>query len=121
MAQANITINLPKSTADDKTAIIRGFVKNKDRKAVRRASLADTEIDPSEMKGEEVTIKLKAANMAGVTDTQVQCLLISYEGNTENPFEAMMDSEFEEDMEAVEAAVQKLFDKGGDAKATAKK
>lgn len=122
MAQENITIKLPKSTAENPTAIIRGFVKNKDRKAIRRASLMGTEIDPKDIdENDKINIKLKAENMGDVTDEQVKRLLISYEGITENPFDALLESEYEDDMNAVEAAVQKVFNKGGDAEAVAKK
>jgi hypothetical protein len=122
MAQENIIVKLPKSKSENATAVIRGFVKNKDRKAIRRASLIGTEIDPKDIgEDDKVNIKLKAENMGGVVDEQVKRLLISYEGNTEDPYEALLESEYEEDMTAVEEAVQKVFNAGGDAKATAKK
>lgn len=122
MAQAPITIELPGSTEDNKReAVVRSFVKNKDRKAIQRISLKDTEIDPEEVKDDQVRVKMRAENMVDVTSEQVRRLLISYLGNTDDPYEALLESEHEEDMDAVEEAVQKIFDKGGDADANAKK
>lgn len=118
MAQEDITIKLPGSGGE---AVIRGFVKNKDRKAIKRLSLLGTEVSPDDIKDDVVKVKLKAENMVEVSSEQVRRLLISYDGDTENPYEAMLESKFEEDMDAVEEAAQDVFGKGGDDKAHAKK
>lgn len=118
MPQAPITIQLPGSGGE---AILRSFVKNKDRKAIQRLSLAGTEISQEDIKDDKAQVKLQAQNMVDVTSEQVKRLLISYDGNTEDPYRAMEESEYEEDMDAVETAAQKIFDRGGDAEATAKK
>lgn len=122
MAQAPITIKLPSSTPEEeKVAVIRSFVKNKDRKAIQRISLEGTELSPEDVKDDQVTVKLRGENMIKVTEEQVRRLLISYEGDANTPYETMMDSEHEEDMDAVEKAVQKVFGEGGDAEANSKK
>lgn len=118
MAQAPITIQLPGSKGE---AVIRAFVKNKDRKAIQRISLEGTELSPEDVKDDQVTVKLRGENMIRVTEEQVRRLLISYDGDSDTPYDTMMDSEFEEDMEAVEKEVQKVFGEGGDANANAKK
>jgi hypothetical protein len=121
MAQAPVTIKLPGCGGE---AVLRSFVKNKDRKAIRRIALKGTEVAPEDLDGLEegkVKIKMAGENMVAVTTEQVRRLLISYDGVSENPYDAMLDSEYEEDMEAVEAAAQRIFEKGGDAKAAEKK
>lgn len=118
MAQSPITVKLPGCGGE---AVIRGFVKNKDRKAIQRISLEGTEVSPEDVKDDKVTLKLRGENMLRVNEEQVRRLLISYNGDADTPYDTMMDSEYEEDMEAVEQAVQKVFGEGGDADANAKK
>lgn len=107
MAQENITIKLPGSKTE---AVIRSFVKNKDRKNVQRALMAGKEMGQND-NPEEITIP--AENLTDMVEAQVRALLISVDGNTDDPYEVLMESEFEEDLTAVEEAVQKVFDKGG--------
>lgn len=112
MAQENITVKLPGSGG---VAEIRSYVKNKDRRAIRRAALASKEFDQKEMeanKDGEVSFKIKGDSLTDILDLQIKCLLVAYDGNTEDPFAALEDSEYEEDMEAVENAVKAVFDKG---------
>lgn len=114
MAQENITIKLPGSGGE---ATIRPFVKNKDRRAIRRAAIAKKEFKQEELEAAgdsdgNMTFTLKGDDLIDVMDIQLKCLLLSYEGNTEDPFGAMSDSQYEEDMSAVEDAVKKVFDMG---------
>ncbi len=117
MAQAPITIQLPSGGE----AILRSFVKNKDRKAIQRLSLQGTELSPEDVQDDKVTVKLRGENMIAVTEEQVRRLLISYRGITDNPYDALMDSESEEDLEIIEKKAQEIFGEGGDAEANAKK
>lgn len=109
MAQENVTVKL--STGGE--AVLRGFVRIKDRRAVRRAlfegqtvSVSDDEMDES--------IEMSLANAMDVTDLKVERLLISFDGETEEPFEALMNSTSEEDYMAIQKAASTIF---GDDKA----
>lgn len=111
MAQENITVKLPGSKG---IAVIRGFVKNKDRKAVQRVLVGNKEFG----EGDDVeTVKVPASNLFDSVEVQVKALLLSVtdkDGNmAEDPYEWLLDSKYEDDMTAVEAAVQKVFGNGG--------
>lgn len=120
MAQVPIEVKLP---GCDGVAHIRSFVKNKERKAVQRALVSNSEFDPNtiEDKGEEVSFNIKAVDAVSNIDIKTKFLLLDYNGNSENPYEEMMESEFEEDMDAVETAVARVFDKNKSKEAVAKK
>ncbi len=107
MAQENTTIKLPKSGVD---AVIRSFVKNKDRKAVQRALMAGKEMGQND---DPENITIPASNLTNMVEAQVRALLIAVDGDTNDPYNILMESEHEEDLAAVEEAVQKIFDKGG--------
>lgn len=122
MAQENITVKLPGSGGE---AIIRPFVKNKDRRAIRRAVIASKEFSQKELEAAEdnngdMTFTIKGDDLNDVMDVKIKCLLLSYEGNTDDPFGAMDESQYEQDMNAVEEAVKNVFDKEDD-KNSAKK
>ena len=122
MAQENITVTL----SGDRTAVIRSFVKNKDRRKIQRAMLAGKEYTSEELeamdngKGEiKMTISREA--LVGVTEVQIECLLIEYNGNRHDPFEELMDSDSEEDYNLIEKAVVGVFGKAGNQAAAEKK
>ncbi len=122
MAQENITVKL----SGDRTAVIRSFVKNKDRRKIQRAMLAGKEYTSDELeamdngKGEiKMTISREA--LVGVTEVQIECLLIEYNGNRHDPFEELMDSDSEEDYDLIEKAVVGVFGKAGNQAAAEKK
>jgi len=113
MAQENITVKLPGCGGE---AIIRPFVKNKDRRAIRRAVMASKEFSQQELEaaGDDdgnMSFTIKGNDLNDVMDVKVKCLLLSYDGNTDDPFNAMNESEYEEDMNAVEEAIKTVFDK----------
>lgn len=119
MAQENTIIDLPGSGGK---AEIRSFVKNKDRKAVQRVLVGNKEFG----EGDDTSqIKVPASNLFDSVEIQVRALLISVrdkEGNQhEDPYEALLESEYSEDLDAVEAAVQKVFGSGNDKDAAEKK
>lgn len=122
MTQENITVKL----SGDRTAVIRSFVKNKDRRKIQRAMLAGKEYTSEELeamdngKGEiKMTISREA--LVGVTEVQIECLLIEYNGNRHDPFEELMDSDSEEDYDLIEKAVVGVFGKAGNQAAAEKK
>ena len=121
MAQENITVTL----SGDRTAVIRSFVKNKDRRKIQRAMLSGKEYTSEELeamdngKGEiKMTISREA--LVGVTEVQIECLLIEYNGNRHDPFEELMDSDSEEDYDLIEKAVVGVFGKAGNQAAAEK-
>lgn len=122
MAQENITVTL----SGDRTAVIRSFVKNKDRRKIQRAMLSGKEYTSEELeamdnsKGEiKMTISREA--LVGVTEVQIECLLIEYNGNRHDPFEELMDSDSEEDYDLIEKAVVGVLGKAGNQAAAEKK
>ncbi len=111
MAQENITVELPGCGGE---AVIRSYIKNKDRKAISRMVFAGKEFKQSELveaskKGEDIELTIPGVNLGSVTNEQTRRLLISYDGNTKEPYEEMMESEYKEDMDVVENVVRAVF------------
>lgn len=113
MAQEPKTIELN----GGRTAVIRSFVRNKDRRKVIRAALANQEMtgNSADANG-DIQFTLKGSDAIDYVDAQVEALLIEYNGNADTPFEELMDSEFEEDMNTISEAVQAIFEVSGDPK-----
>lgn len=122
MAQENITVNL----SGDRTAVIRSFVKNKDRRKIQRAMLAGKEYTSEELeamdngKG-EIKMTISRESLVGVTEVQIECLLLEYDGNRYDPFNQLMESDSEEDYDLIEKAVVGVFGKAGNQVAAEKK
>lgn len=122
MAQENITVKL----SGDRTAVIRSFVKNKDRRKIQRAMLAGKEYTSEELeamdsgKG-EIKMTISRESLVGVTEVQIECLLLEYNGNTYDPFNELMESDSEEDYDLIEKAVVGVFGKAGNQAAAEKK
>lgn len=112
MAQENITVKLPGCGGE---AVIRGYIKNGDRKAVQGIMLASQKFNSDNLADSRgnVTFTIDGTTLTAVTEEQTRRLLISYNGNSMDPYSAMLDSEFQEDMDAVEAAVREVFVAGG--------
>lgn len=99
--------------ADGRYAVVRNFLKNRDRSRIRRAVLSGKEYTSKEFKkGFEMTVS--GAALADLTDSQIEIFLVDYNGNTEDPFDALMDSEFEEDYIKISNAVQNIVQKAGE-------
>lgn len=122
MAQENITVTL----SGDRTAVIRSSVKNKDRRKIQRAMLAGKEYTSEELeamdngKG-EIKMTISRESLVGVTEVQIECLLIEYNGNRYDPFHELMESDSEEDYDLIEKAVVGVFGKAGNQAAAEKK
>lgn len=122
MAQENITVKL----SGDRTAVIRSFVKNKDRRKIQRAMLAGKEYTSEELeamgngKG-EIKMTISRESLVGVTEVQIECLLLEYNGNTYDPFNELMESDSEEDYDLIEKAIVGVFSKAGNQAAAEKK
>ncbi len=96
--------------ADGRYAVVRNFLKNRDRSRIRRAMFAGKEYVAKDLReGFELTISGQA--LTDLVDSQIEIFLVDYCGNTENPFDALMDSEFEEDYEKISQAVQEVVQK----------
>ena len=120
MAQENQIIDLPGSGGK---AEIRSFVKNKDRKAVQRVLVGSKEFGEND---DTSKIKVPASNLFDSVEVQVRALLISLRDKDNNlfegdPYDVLLESEYSEDLDAVEAAVQKIFGNGNDKDAAEKK
>ena len=122
MAQENTTIEL----GEGRKAVIRSFVKNKDRRRIQRAMLSGKEYTQEELermdndKG-EIKMTISRESLVGVTEVQVECLLIEYNENRFDPFEELMESDNEDDYDRIEKAVVAVFNKSGNQKAAEKK
>lgn len=111
MSRENITVQL---LGCGGIAEIRSFIKNRDRKAVQRAMLASKEYKQSDLKASEggsIELTIAGSDLVDITGEQTRCLLVSFNGIVDNPYEAMLDSECEEDMLAVETAASEVFNK----------
>lgn len=107
MDRENIVLHLPKSGVE---AVIRSFVKNRDRKAVQRALMAGKELHQDD---DPTKIGIPAENVGKMVEAQCRALLISVGDETVNPYDVLLDSEYSEDLDVVEAEVQKIFDERG--------
>lgn len=122
MAQDNTIIEL----GEGRKAVIRSFVKNKDRRRIQRAMLSGKEYTQEELermddgKG-EIKMTISRESLVGVTEVQVECLLIEYNENRFNPFEELMESDNEDDYDRIEKAVVEVFNKAGNQKTAEKK
>lgn len=113
MAQDPTTIELK----DGRTATIRSFVRNKDRRKVLRAALASQELSEDSVSSNgDVQFTLKGSDAIDYVDAQVEALLLEYNGNTRTPYKELEDSEHEDDYTTISEAVQKIFEASGDPK-----
>lgn len=106
MDKEHSVLRLPKSGVE---AVIRSVVKNRDRKAVQRALMTGKELHQDD---DPTKIGIPAENVGKMVEAQCRALLVSVGGETVNPYDVLLDSEYAEDLEAVESEVQKLFDAG---------
>lgn len=88
-------------------AIIRGFVTIRDRQKVNAIIFGDKEADEQDVASGK--IKVKFVNLLESVEEQIKLLIISFNGNSENPYEALMECTNEEDYNAVRDAVTELF------------
>ena len=105
MSNREIRIDL----ADGRWAVVRGFIKNRDRSAYNQAVFGSQKVSMSELEAGDGEISLEMGGMVGASDHLIKRLLLDYCGNTENPFEALMDSEFGDDYEIIGKRVQEVF------------
>lgn len=95
---------------DGRYAVLRNFLKNRDRSRFQREMLAGKEYSASEFKA-NMEIKLVGDALVRAMELQAEILLMDYNGERENPFEALMDSEFEEDYNTILSKAGEIFGK----------
>lgn len=105
MSNREIRIDL----ADGRYAVMRGFIKNRDRSAYNRAIFGDQKVSAGEIDAQNGDISLEVGSMIGANDSLIKILLLDYCGNASDPFEALMDSEFGDDYEEIGRRVQSVF------------
>lgn len=95
--------------ADGRYAVIRNFLKNRDRARIQRAAFIGKEFKMDDL-NQENEISLSGEALIAIQEAQMEILLMDYNGERENPFEALMDSEFEEDYSKIMAETGKVFE-----------
>ena len=94
--------------SDGRYAVLRNFLKNRDRSRFQRGMLAGKEYSASELK-EDMEIKLVGDAMIGAMELQAEILLMDYNGERENPFESLMESEYEADYNTIVTKASEIF------------
>lgn len=92
-------------------AVLRSFVKIKDRRAARRALFEGQTItvDTNNASSIDEQVDMALINAIDNIDIKIERLLLSFNGNSDDPFDALMESESEEDYVAIQEAVSKIF------------
>ena len=94
--------------ADGRYAVIRNFLKNRDRSKIRKAAFANKNYSAGELQ-QGMEIEVSGEALIGMQEVQIETLLMDYNGERETPFEALMDSEFEDDFNKITEAVGAVF------------
>ncbi len=98
-----------------RTATIRGFLRVRDSNKIQRALLGNQEFSEEQLEKDNLEkITVSGSGLLDSMEMSVKLLLLEYCGNTDRPFEALMDSEFSEDYEKIQNAAQKVANKGKD-------
>lgn len=96
---------------DGRSAVIRGFIRNRDRSMYRRLMLEGQTMSTKEMEASGGDVDVDLGNVMDASDKLIEKLLLEYCGNREQPFEALMDSEFGDDYETISNKVMEVFGK----------
>lgn len=94
---------------DGRNAVIRGFIRNRDRSMYRRLMLEGQTMSTKEMEASDGEVDVDLSRVMGASDKLIEKLLLEYCGSREQPFEALMDSEFGDDYEAISNKVMEVF------------
>jgi len=95
--------------ADGRYAVVRAFIKNRDRSAYNSLVFGGQKIPMKDLESGNGEISLEMSGMIGASDHLIKMLLLDYCGNTQEPFEVLMDSEFGDDYEIIGREVQEVF------------
>ena len=105
MNNQEIVINLD----NGRNAVIRGVMKNRERLELNKLLASNSNITQEDLQKNGGNINIDVSSALELGEKIVKMLLISYCGNTENPFEALMDSEYGDDYAKISEAVQEVF------------
>ena len=91
-------------------AVIRNFLRVRDRNKYQKALLSRQKITPESTHGGEIKFVLEGDQMIEAQELATEILLVDYDGTTE-AFDKLMDSEFAEDYEAISKACSEVFER----------
>ena len=92
-------------------AVIRNFLRVRDRNKYQKALLSRQKITPKSIQGGEMEFVVEGDQMIEAQELATEILLVDYDGTTEGAFDKLMDSEFAEDYEAISKACSKVFER----------
>lgn len=92
-------------------AVIRNFLRVRDRNKYQKALLSRQKITPENAQGGEIKFELEGDQMIEAQELATEILLVDYDGTTEGAFDKLMDSEFAEDYEAISKACGEVFER----------
>ena len=92
-------------------AVIRNFLRVRDRNKYQKALLSRQKITPKSIQGGEMEFVVEGDQMIEVQELATEILLVDYDGTTEGAFDKLMDSEFAEDYEAISKACSEVFER----------
>lgn len=96
---------------DGRYAVVRNFVRNRDARKVQKVVLAGKEFSSKDAEKFDGEFSVAVSNMLDYQDACVECLLLDYNAERETPFEALMDSEYLEDLDKLREVCGGVFDK----------
>ena len=92
-------------------AVIRNFLRVRDRNKYQKALLSRQKITPESAQGGEIEFVLEGDQMIEAQELATESLLVDYDGTTEGAFDKLMDSEFAEDYEVISKACSEVFER----------
>ena len=92
-------------------AVIRNFLRVRDRNKYQKALLSRQKITSENVQGSEIKFELEGDQMIEAQELATEILLVDYDGTTEGAFDKLMDSEFAEDYEAISKACSEVFER----------
>ncbi len=93
-----------------RTATVRGYVNSRMYKVYKRMLLGGRDLKPHELEDME-NMTFNTDDVLDAMEYTAKALLIEYCGNTKEPFEALMDSEYPKDTDIIEQKTQEIFGK----------
>ncbi len=92
-------------------AVIRNFLRVRDRNKYQKALLSRQKITSENVRGVEIKFELEGDQMVEAQELATEILLVDYDGTTEGAFDKLMDSEFAEDFEVISKACSEVFER----------
>jgi hypothetical protein len=92
-------------------AVIRNFLRVRDRNKYQKALLSRQKITPKSIQGGEMEFVVEGDQMIEAQELATEILLVDYDGTTEGAFDKLMDSEFAKDYEAISKACSEVFER----------